>query len=265
MDFNEKLLGKKFHAPPDIGNGAPKLEELPNPQLPDGLPNSPLKLEEMEQMDEEMCLMHIQERHHISRDKLFTHIPNDEHINTAWDSGYLAKLALMRLEGVSNSKASDFFSHELSLLRKSESTISLGNISVITSNHFSEELKGRILLVTGVPRWRIEADLDDRSLIEKIVAKTGLKRDELFVDQAKNRNIPGFLNIESSKKYKIDDILKAFLMRLEDVPYDEIFSRLGIVKDKKNLQNLKAQISQKFSKKARQTLPRNRDKIETDF
>lgn len=254
MEFGNKLP-QTLRGPAGAGSGAPRQEQsLDNQSSEDQLPDEPLLLEDIEHMDEGACLKHIESRHHLSRDNLFKHVPSVDH---RWDSGYLAKVALMHLEGVSRNRMADFFSEEFSLLYRKNMSTSTDVIAVTVSKYFSDELKEKIQANVHTTWWGIAANLEDRSLISQIEIATGLSREELF-PEGLNKQAQAKFNVSRGAHFNQDAILRAFLMRIKGEPYEVILSTLNVPPSEKGLHNqLAREITYNFSEQARALLPYN--------
>ena len=215
-----------------------------------GVPDKSLTLEQVEGLSGDDCLDLIEERHGLLSETLFSNstVPATTQETGKWDRENLPKVALMRLEGFTLQNIADFFSQEFSLLHRADTLVSENTVGAIISFYFSPELKGKI---NEHAEERALGGIflsENRDLILKIEDKTGLKGADLFSDRKLYASNQG-------ATFSLLEIIRAFDMRLENKPYEEILTAFGKTYSPDSSLLLRVQINRTFSKAARRFLP----------
>jgi len=215
-----------------------------------GVPDKALTLEQLGGLSGEDCLDLIEERHGLLAETLFTggRLPAPTAETGKWDRENLPKVALMRLEGFTLKNIADFFSQEFSLLHRADQLVSESTVGAITSYYFSPKLKGRI---NEHAEERALGGIflsENRNLILKIESRTGLKGADLFSDRKLYATNQG-------ATFSLLEIVKAFDMRLDNKPYEEILTVFGKTYSRELSTLLRVHVNRTFSEQARRLLP----------
>ena len=226
------------------------------------VPGNPLTLEQIKGLDGDGCLDLIEERHGLLAETLFTaHHSDEPQVVTGqkWDEHYLPMIALMRLEGIHMRRIADFFSYEFSLLHRADEFVSENNVRDIMEGRFSRQLKQKIARYREQRAQGMDLLLGNEALFRGIMEKTGLEIADLFPEKK------GVSVAHADATFTRLEIVKAFAMRLENMPYEDILARLGKDPTHELADRLGGRVQRVFSEKARRFLPHQTSRRSPDL